>query len=58
MSISPHFDKTHLSMEPLLETARAVSWEGNPPTGVVLTLTLQNRNSFPVTFEANHVRIY
>jgi hypothetical protein len=58
VSISPHFDKNHSAMEPLQETNRAVSWDSRGGVGVVLTLTLQNRNSFPVTFEANHVRIY
>ncbi len=45
-------------MEPLVQTGRAVYWDSRGGVGVVLLLTLQNPNSFPVTFEANHVRIY
>ncbi|MGN6411787.1 MAG: hypothetical protein ACTHK9_10115 [Nitrobacter sp.] len=45
-------------MEPLHETDRAVYWDYRGCVGVVLILTQQNRNNFPVTFEANHVRIY
>lgn len=45
-------------MEPLHETDRPVYWDHRGGVGVVLILTLQNRNNFPVTFEANHVRIY
>jgi hypothetical protein len=58
VSISPLFDKSHSAMEPLHETDRAVSWDSRPGVGVVVVLTLQNRNSFSVGFEANHVRIY
>jgi len=36
----------------------AVYWDHRLGVGVVLELTLQNRNSFSATFEANHVRIY
>jgi hypothetical protein len=58
VSIAPHFDKNHSAMEPLLETGKAVYWDTRGGVGVVLELTLQNRNGFAVTFEANHVRIY
>ena len=58
VSIAPHFEKIQTSMEPLHETDRAVYWDHRGGVGVVLILTLQNRNNFPVTFEANHVRIY
>ncbi|QOZ37735.1 hypothetical protein XH92_08940 [Bradyrhizobium sp. CCBAU 53421] len=58
VSIAPHFEKSPTSMEPLHETDRAVLWDHRGGVGVVLILTLQNSNSFPVTFEANHVRIY
>ena len=52
------FEKNQTSMEPLHETDRAVYWDHRGGVGVVLILTLQNSNNFPVTFEANHVRIY
>ncbi|WP_298374385.1 hypothetical protein [uncultured Bradyrhizobium sp.] len=58
VSIAPHFEKNRTSMEPLHETDRAVYWDHRGGVGVVLILTLQNSNNFPVTFEANHVRIY
>lgn len=58
VSIAPHLDRNHSMMEPLHETDRAVYWDHRGGVGVVLILTLQNRNTFPVTFEANHVRIY
>ena len=58
VSVAPHFDKSHSTMEPLRETGRAVTWDQRPGVGVMLELTLQNRNGFAVTFEANHVRIY
>jgi hypothetical protein len=58
VSIAPHHDKSHPQMEPLVQTGRAVYWDSRGGVGVVLLLTLQNPNSFPVTFEANHVRIY
>jgi hypothetical protein len=58
VSIAPHFDNSRSAMEPLLETGRSVTWDHRPGVGVVLELTLQNRNGFAVKFEANHVRIY
>lgn len=58
VSIAPHLDKDHRNMEPLRQTDRSVVWDPRGGVGVVLFLTLQNPNSFPVTFEANHVRIY
>ncbi|CCD99947.1 hypothetical protein [Bradyrhizobium sp. STM 3809] len=58
VSIAPHFDKNHRAMEPLRQTARTVVWDTTAGVGTVLTWTLQNPNNFPVTFEANHVRIY
>ncbi len=58
VSIAPHLDKNHRDMQPLRQTDRATVWDPRGGVGVVLLLTLQNPNSFPVTFEANHVRIY
>ncbi|OKO67591.1 hypothetical protein [Bradyrhizobium sp. NAS96.2] len=58
VSIAPHFEKNLTPMEPLRETDRAVYWDYRGGVGVVLILTLKNSNNFPVTFEANHVRIY
>lgn len=58
VSISPHFDAGHSSPEPLIETSRATYWDPRPGMGVVLVLTLQNRNNFKVSFEANHIRVY
>jgi hypothetical protein len=58
VSIAPRLDRNHSMMEPLHETDRAVYWDHRGGVGVVLILTLQNRNTFPVTFVANHVRIY
>ena len=55
---SPLIDSSRSAMVPLLETGRSVTWDHRPGVGVVLELTLQNRNGFAVTFEANHVRIY
>ena len=58
VSIAPQFDRRHTAMEPLLEQSRSVYWDDRPGIGVVLILTLQNPNNFPVDFVANHVRIY
>lgn len=58
VSISPLFDPRHTAMEPLVEESRSVYWDARPGIGDVLVLRLQNRNNFPVSFVANHVRIY
>jgi hypothetical protein len=58
VSIAPHHDKDRRTMEPLRQTDRSVVWDLRGGVGVVLFITLQNPNSFAVTFEANHVRIY
>jgi hypothetical protein len=58
VSIAPQFDTQHPAMEPLVEQSRAIYHDPRPGVGVVLVLTLQNRNRFAVNFVANHVRIY
>jgi len=58
VSIAPHLDTNHSTMQALVETSKAVYWDHRGGVGVVMEFTLQNRNAFAVTFEANHVRIY
>jgi hypothetical protein len=44
-------------MQPLQILSKTVYWDPRPGMGVVMLLTVHNPNNFPVTFEANHVRI-
>jgi hypothetical protein len=58
VSIAPHENKNHPNMQALQIVGKAVEWDPRGGVGVVMLLTVHNPNDFPVTFEANHVRIY
>lgn len=63
VSIAPQYDTRNPSMRPLLEVKKESAYVAGPTMDDkrarrVLYLTLQNDNAFPVTFWANHVRVY
>ena len=58
VSIAPQFDAKHPNMRALEIKGKSLDWSPEAGQGVVMNLTVENPNSFDVTFQANHVRIY